>query len=97
MAICVSAIPVIAKTLTDLRLLHRDIGQLILAAVSVDDTLGWLLLSVVSAMAAGHLAATGVGRLLGGLALVILVAVVVPPRGAGLAARGSRPAPSRDR
>jgi Kef-type K+ transport system membrane component KefB len=50
-AMCVSAIPVIAKTLTDLRLLHRDIGQLTLAAGVVDDIVGWFLLSIVSALA----------------------------------------------
>jgi Kef-type K+ transport system membrane component KefB len=50
-AMCVSAIPVIAKTLLDMRLLHRDIGQLTLAAGAVDDAVGWCLLSVVSAMA----------------------------------------------
>jgi Kef-type K+ transport system membrane component KefB len=51
-AMCVSAIPVIAKTLTDMNLLHRDVGQLTLAAGAVDDAVGWFLLSVVSAMAA---------------------------------------------
>jgi Kef-type K+ transport system membrane component KefB len=51
-AMCVSAIPVIAKTLLEMRLLHRDIGQLIVSAAAVDDIAGWFLLSVVSAMAA---------------------------------------------
>lgn len=93
-AIGVSALPVIAKTLTDLRLLHRDIGQLILCAVTVDDTLGWVLLAVVSALAAGHLAATGVGRLLGELALVILVAVLSRPLvRAALRTANARPDP----
>ncbi|MEU9890512.1 cation:proton antiporter [Sphaerisporangium sp. NPDC051011] len=50
-AMCVSAIPVIAKTLSDMRLLHRDVGQLTLAAGTVDDAVGWFLLSVVSAAA----------------------------------------------
>jgi len=50
-AMCVSAIPVIAKTLLDMKLLHRDVGQLTLAAGAVDDAVGWCLLSVVSAMA----------------------------------------------
>ena len=50
-AMCVTAIPVIAKTLADLGLLHRDIGQLTLAAGTVDDAVGWFLLSVVSAAA----------------------------------------------
>ena len=51
-ALCVSAIPVIAKTLLEMRLLHRDIGQLVITAAAVDDIVGWFLLSIVSAMAA---------------------------------------------
>ncbi|MET8336089.1 cation:proton antiporter [Streptosporangium canum] len=50
-AMCVSAIPVIAKTLLDMKLLHRNIGQLTLTAGMIDDAFGWLMLSVVSAMA----------------------------------------------
>lgn len=50
-AMCVTAIPVIAKTLSDMKLLHRNVGQLTLAAGLVDDAVGWFLLSVVSAMA----------------------------------------------
>ncbi|MEU0560565.1 cation:proton antiporter [Dactylosporangium sp. NPDC006015] len=56
-AMCVSAIPVIAKTLTDMRLLHRNIGQLTLAAAFIDDALGWLLLSVVAAAATAGVSA----------------------------------------
>ncbi len=52
-AMCVSAIPVIAKTLADMNLTHRDVGQLVLTAGMVDDAVGWFLLSVVSAMAVG--------------------------------------------
>lgn len=48
-AMAVSAIPVIAKMLLDLDLLHRNIGQLTLAASVIDDAAGWLLLSVASA------------------------------------------------
>ena len=50
-ALSVSAIPVIAKTLSDMRLMHRDLGQLILATATVDDAVAWFGLSVVSAMA----------------------------------------------
>lgn len=53
-AMCVSAIPVIAKTLIDMKLIHRDLGQLTLAAGMVDDAIGWFLLSIVSAMALGN-------------------------------------------
>ncbi|MFI0507004.1 cation:proton antiporter [Streptomyces albogriseolus] len=54
-ALCVTAIPVIAKTLMDMNLLHRDIGQLTLAAGVLDDVVGWFLLSIVSAMATAGL------------------------------------------
>jgi Kef-type K+ transport system membrane component KefB len=50
-AMCVTAVPVLAKTLSDLRILHRDVGQMTLAAGLVDDAVGWFLLSVVSALA----------------------------------------------
>ncbi|ROO86418.1 Kef-type K+ transport system membrane component KefB [Actinocorallia herbida] len=72
-ALCVSAIPVIAKTLTDMNLLHRNTGQLTLAAAMVDDIAGWLLLSVVSAMAASG---AGVGRTALSAACVVVVGLV---------------------
>lgn len=53
-AMGISAIPVIAKTLTDMNLLHRNVGQLILAAGVIADSAGWLLLSAVTVLAAGQ-------------------------------------------
>jgi len=47
----ISAVPVIAKVLMDLKLIRRDIGQITLAAGMTDDTIGWILLSVVSGLA----------------------------------------------
>jgi Kef-type K+ transport system membrane component KefB len=71
-AMCVTAIPVIAKTLADLGLLHRTIGQLTLGAGMIDDAVGWLLLSVVAAAATTGVALSGVSMsllLLAGFAL----------------------------
>jgi len=76
-AMCVSAIPVIAKALFELRLLHRDIGQLIVSAAAVDDIVGWLLLSVVSAMATTGVRAGTLALSVGYLFLVVLVACTV--------------------
>ncbi|RSN46113.1 cation/H(+) antiporter [Amycolatopsis sp. WAC 04197] len=78
-AMGVSAIPVIAKTLLEMRLLHRDIGQLIISAAAVDDIVGWLLLSVVSALAVTGLVAGQVAFSIAGL-LVVLVLTVVAGR-----------------
>jgi Kef-type K+ transport system membrane component KefB/nucleotide-binding universal stress UspA family protein len=53
-AMSISAIPVIAKVLMDMNLMRRDIGQTILAAGMSDDTSGWILLSIVAALASGQ-------------------------------------------
>jgi Kef-type K+ transport system membrane component KefB len=50
-AMSITAIPVIAKVLMDLKLIRRDIGQITLAAGMTDDTVGWILLSVVAGLA----------------------------------------------
>ncbi|MEU1389125.1 MULTISPECIES: cation:proton antiporter [unclassified Nonomuraea] len=71
-AMCVSAIPVLAKTLMDMRLLHRNIGQLTLTAGMIDDAFGWFMLSIVSAMAVN---AVSTGTVL--TSLLYLVAIVV--------------------
>lgn len=52
-ALAISAIPVIAKVLMDLSLTRRDIGQTVIAAAMIDDTTGWIILSVVIALASG--------------------------------------------
>ncbi len=49
----ISAMPVIAKILIDLDLTKRNIGLVILSAGVIDDTAGWLILSVIAG-AASH-------------------------------------------
>jgi Kef-type K+ transport system membrane component KefB/nucleotide-binding universal stress UspA family protein len=58
-AMSISAIPVIAKVLMDLNLMRRDIGQTIIAAGMSDDTIGWILLSIVAGLAAGEAVTAG--------------------------------------
>ncbi|MDG9716062.1 cation:proton antiporter [Streptomyces sp. DH24] len=76
-ALCVSALPVIAKTLTDMNLIHRNVGQLTLAAGMVDDIIGWILLSVVTAMAAGAAGAGSVAEPLAAVALALAVTALI--------------------
>jgi Kef-type K+ transport system membrane component KefB len=86
-AMCVSAIPVIAKTLLEMRLLHRNVGQLIICAATVDDVIGWLLLSIVSAMATVGLRAHHLLLSIGWLALLIAVCLTLARPVVGLALR----------
>jgi Kef-type K+ transport system membrane component KefB/nucleotide-binding universal stress UspA family protein len=50
-AMSISAMPVIAKILVDLDLTKRNIGLVILSAGVVDDTVGWLVLSLIAGAA----------------------------------------------
>lgn len=56
-AMSITAVPVIAKVLADMGLVRRDIGQIVLAAGMTDDTVGWVLLSIVTALASGTFSA----------------------------------------
>ncbi|MER5755689.1 cation:proton antiporter [Streptomyces sp. NPDC002088] len=79
-AMCVSAIPVIAKTLLDMNLLHRTVGQLTLTASVIDDIFGWMMLSVVSAMATtGLRTGTVVGSVIAISTVVLIAAFVLRP------------------
>ncbi|HEY3592999.1 MAG TPA: cation:proton antiporter, partial [Polyangiaceae bacterium] len=64
-AMSISAMPVIAKILLDLDLTRRNIGVVILSAGVVDDTTGWLILSLIAG------AATTGGANLGALAVSV--------------------------
>ena len=94
-AIAVSALPVIAKTLLDMRLLHRDVGQMIIGAAAISDVVGWLLLSIVSAMVTSK--GVGAGSILlpvcylaGVLLFAALVARPLARWVLGLAARSTQ-------
>src|SRR5439155_4775341 len=50
-AMSISAMPVIAKILIDLDLTKRNIGLVILSAGVVDDTVGWIILSLIAGAA----------------------------------------------
>jgi Kef-type K+ transport system membrane component KefB/mannitol/fructose-specific phosphotransferase system IIA component (Ntr-type) len=46
-ALSISALPVIAKTLLDLGLFRTDIGLLVMTAAMIDDIIGWLAFSIL--------------------------------------------------
>jgi Kef-type K+ transport system membrane component KefB/nucleotide-binding universal stress UspA family protein len=71
-AMSISAMPVIAKILIDLDLTKRNIGLVILSAGVVDDTVGWLILSLIAGAAT-----RGVVHVAGlGLTVIYLIAFI---------------------
>ncbi len=74
----ISAMPVIAKILVDLDLTKRNIGLVILSAGVVDDTVGWLILSLIAGAAThGVVHTADLGLTILWLAVFIVVAAFV--------------------
>lgn len=46
-ALSISALPVIARILIDLDFIRKDIGQIIMAAATINDLIGWSLFAVI--------------------------------------------------
>lgn len=49
-ALSISALPVIAKTLLDLKLFRTDMGMVVVAAAIFNDLVGWIIFAVILAM-----------------------------------------------
>lgn len=80
-AMGITAMPVLAKILIDLNLIKRNVGVIVLSAGVLDDTIGWLMLSVIAGIAsAGVFSGGRLGMTLVGLAvfLVVLRFVIYP-------------------
>src|SRR5580658_4312274 len=80
-AMSISALPVIAKTLLDLGLFKTDVGLLVMAAAMIDDLSGWLAFSVLlGPMQGGALSLSSLGRSVGlTVGFVVLALVVARP------------------
>jgi Kef-type K+ transport system membrane component KefB/nucleotide-binding universal stress UspA family protein len=50
-ALAISSVKIVASVIRDLNFLRRNVGQVIVAAAIIDDTLGWILLSMILAFA----------------------------------------------
>jgi Kef-type K+ transport system membrane component KefB len=80
-AMSISAMPVIAKILMDLGLTKRNIGLVIVSAGVVDDTAGWLVLSLIAGAATkGVVRIADLGKtVLGMVGFIAAVFLVVYP------------------
>ncbi|MEX1162490.1 MAG: cation:proton antiporter [Nitriliruptor sp.] len=67
-AMSISALPVVARILTELDLMRRDIAQVTVAAAMVNDLVGWILLGTLSGIVAS-------GQLALGQSIVTVVAI----------------------
>ena len=77
-AMSISAIPVIARILMDLQLFRTRIGMVILSTAIADDTVGWIVLAVVTGLVQRHtFDFAGVATALLGTGLFLVLAFTV--------------------
>jgi len=74
-ALAISSLPVAARILGDLGLLHRPLGQLVLAVAMTNDIIGWIALGVLAGVA--ERGAVSLNELLIAVAGTVIVTVVV--------------------
>src|SRR6476646_3528733 len=51
-ALAISSVKIVAMTLMDIGVIRRDIGQMILSTAILDDTIAWIIIAVISGIAA---------------------------------------------
>lgn len=73
-ALSISSIKIVAMVIMEVDFMRRNIGQLILASAIIDDTVGWIIVAVISGIAAeGMLNVRGVAfTLVGTVAFLVL-------------------------
>ncbi|MBK8251303.1 MAG: cation:proton antiporter [Polyangiaceae bacterium] len=76
-ALAISALPVITRTLLDLGLMKSDIGMLVLSAAVVNDIIGWICFSVLVRQMDPHNAGGGLLRSMGLTVGFLVVTLVV--------------------
>ena len=74
-ALAISALPVIARTLIDLELYRTDIGMIVMASAVLQDLVGWSVFGVVLALA-GHDGGSPLQVLLAPMALAVAALTV---------------------
>lgn len=90
-ALSISSLPVVAKILSELGLMRRNFGQINLAAGMANDAVGWVLLGIISGLAAsGSVSIRQVAVTVGGMLLFLVVSFTVGQRIIDRALRRSR-------
>jgi Kef-type K+ transport system membrane component KefB len=80
-ALSISSVKIVASVIRDLDFMRRNVGQIIVAAAIVDDTIGWILLSMIIGFAhTGRLDAASIVKTAVSTALFLLVSLTIGRR-----------------
>ncbi|XP_065864475.1 cation/H(+) antiporter 18-like isoform X1 [Euphorbia lathyris] len=79
-ALSITAFPVLARILAELKLLTTDVGRIAMSAAAVNDIAAWILLALAIALSgSGHSPLTSLWVLLSGSGFIICCSVIIPP------------------
>jgi Kef-type K+ transport system membrane component KefB len=73
LGLAITAVPILGRILRQYGLTHTEVGVVAISAAAINDVIGWLLLSIVSAYAASQLSGTHVLWQVGGLTAFVLI------------------------
>jgi Kef-type K+ transport system membrane component KefB/nucleotide-binding universal stress UspA family protein len=80
-ALSISSVKIVAMLVRDLGFQRRNIGQIILAAAILDDTIAWVLIAIIASLAAGGtIDLSGITRSVLGTALFLAVSFTIGRR-----------------
>src|SRR5260370_32405431 len=91
-ALSISSVKIVAMVVREVGFLRRTVGQVIVAAAIIDDTIGWIIMSVIFGLAlhgGGDLAA--LAQSLIGVAIFLVLSVTLAPRLVFCLIRSSNP------
>ncbi|XP_020590906.1 cation/H(+) antiporter 19-like [Phalaenopsis equestris] len=78
-ALSITAFPVLARILAELKLLTTDIGRMAMSAAAVNDVAAWILLALAIALSGSGSPLVSLWVLLAGVAFVAIVALALRP------------------
>jgi len=80
-ALSVSSVKILGMTLMEIGVIRRDLGQLILATAILDDTMAWIIIAVISGIAAhGTVSVANIGGSVAGVALFLAFSLTIGRR-----------------
>ncbi|XP_010909726.1 cation/H(+) antiporter 19 [Elaeis guineensis] len=95
-ALSITAFPVLARILAELKLLTTDIGRMAMSAAAVNDVAAWILLALAIALSGAGSMLVSLWVLLSGAAFVVAAALFLRPALAWMARRSPEGEPVKE-
>lgn len=95
-ALSITAFPVLARILAELKLLTTDIGRIAMSAAAVNDVVAWILLALAIALSGSGSPLITLWVLLSGCGFVVFAAVAIRPALAWMARRSPEGEPIKE-